>query len=99
MLLKNNSSLTQTLLTARDLTAEDLTAEALTADDLKEIPQDWLDALHQAAALCDDNIMHWLLQQIPSDYAALSHKLERLIYNFSFQQIRHLTEVNLQGQY
>ncbi len=59
------------------------------------MPLEWISALHRASLLCQDEAVNQLLQQIPSEYAVLARKLERLTHSFEFQPIIDASRIYL----
>lgn len=66
-------------------------AITLHPSDLCIMPSEWIVALHQAALLCDDNRMEYLIQQIPAQQSFLTKGLRQLMQNYRFQEIISLT--------
>ena len=57
---------------------------------LATMPQQWLEQLHQAAALAKAEPIFKLIEQIP-DQASLAHTLAELVNNFRFDKLMELT--------
>lgn len=68
-----------------------ITSEKLTANDLKGMPVDWVEHLHQAATRVDGQEIADLIAEIPLEQANLANYLTQLIENFSFEEIVKLT--------
>ena len=67
------------------------TLENFIADDLKAMPSDWLERLHQAATRVEGQEITDLIKEIPQDRADLSNYLTQLVENYSFEEIVMLT--------
>jgi CheY-like chemotaxis protein len=66
-------------------------SNVLTPESLSVMPREWIQRLHEAAQLCDDEEIFQLIQQIPREYASLSTGLSRLARDFQFQPIVQLS--------
>ncbi|MBD2187601.1 ATP-binding protein [Pseudanabaena mucicola] len=59
---------------------------------LPEMPDIWLQKLQQAATLADNDLIHELIKEIPSNNTVLIQSLLSLIDNFCYNQIIELTQ-------
>jgi PAS domain S-box-containing protein len=66
-------------------------SKVLTPESLSVMPKEWIQRLHEAAQLCDDEEIFQLIQQIPREYASLNTGLSRLARDFQFQPIVQLS--------
>lgn len=66
--------------------------EVLTEESLAVMPKDWLGQLYIAAAVCDEEQIVSLTEQIPSFHAPLKLALADLVNNFRFDVILDLTK-------
>jgi PAS domain S-box-containing protein len=64
----------------------------LTTNDLAIMPSGWLADLHRAVLDCDDEAALRLVGDIPSVHSTLISGLKRLIHNYQFKAIAHLTK-------
>ncbi len=69
--------------------------EPLTINSLMAMSSDWITQLHRATMACDQEEVEQLIQQIPSDHAALAFSLESLTQDFAFDRILQLTQTCL----
>uniref|UniRef100_A0A0C1RKJ0 Circadian input-output histidine kinase CikA n=1 Tax=Tolypothrix bouteillei VB521301 TaxID=1479485 RepID=A0A0C1RKJ0_9CYAN len=65
---------------------------SLTAENLSVMPVNWIDDLHQAVLLCDDDEVLSLIEQIPQEYASLITELKQLTRNYQFSEILKLID-------
>nr|WP_290225196.1 response regulator [Trichocoleus desertorum] len=63
------------------------------AQQIASMPPNWLSQLHYAAAQCSDRLIAELIQEIPTDFVALTNTLTDLSDNFYFDQITALTQL------
>ncbi|WP_445628272.1 ATP-binding protein [Nostoc sp. DSM 114167] len=63
---------------------------------LSQMPPEWLQQVHYAAASCSDELILELLKQIPSDNAQVFQVLRDLANNYQFEKIMELTTINLE---
>jgi len=80
--LVNSSSQTTLVNTAVDV-----------AQQIASMPLNWVSQLHYAAAQCSDRLITELIQEIPTESAALVNTLTELSENFYFDQITALTQL------
>jgi len=64
----------------------------LTAESLSVMPPEWIEQLHQASMLADEELVLPLIEQIPEEQASLAKALANLVYNFRCDQIMRLTQ-------
>jgi len=64
----------------------------LTAADLADMPIDWVEQLHQAAAKVNSKLVLDLVEQIPPTHAHLASSLNHLVDDFYFEEIVELSE-------
>ncbi|BAZ65290.1 multi-sensor hybrid histidine kinase [Fischerella sp. NIES-4106] len=64
----------------------------LTHEDLKVMPDTWIQKLYTAAKECNDEIIFQLLVHIPTQYPNLIELLTQITYNFRFDEIIEITE-------
>ncbi|MGA0197519.1 MAG: ATP-binding protein, partial [Prochlorotrichaceae cyanobacterium] len=69
------------------------TSALLSPADLGKMPSDWIQALYQAANQADSDTLLQLLQEIPLDDRNLANALQRMVENFSYDQIITVTQV------
>ncbi|MEA5537219.1 hybrid sensor histidine kinase/response regulator [Crocosphaera sp. XPORK-15E] len=69
-------------------TSEDL----LTPQDLKQLPQAWLDKMYEAIYKGDIMLASELITEISRDYPVLGQQLTQLLDNYEFEQLLTLTE-------
>ena len=67
-------------------------SKVLTPESLSVMPREWIQRLHDAAQLCDDEEIFQLIEQIPREQASLSTGLSRLARDFQFQPIVQLSD-------
>jgi CheY-like chemotaxis protein len=72
------------------------TQKSLTPADFKhffaQMPAQWVRQLHNAAAICSDDIVFALIAQIPQENALIVAALTDLVNNFQFEKIIELTQ-------
>ncbi|MGA9380500.1 MAG: PAS domain S-box protein [Phormidium sp.] len=68
------------------------TPKKLQIEDLKVMPTQWIEELHQAVLCVNDDIILELVKQIPETEAALANTLTDLVNNFRLDLILKLTE-------
>jgi CheY-like chemotaxis protein len=78
---------------ARSSEALDLEDGAI-VEALAQMPQAWVQALHQAALRTDEKQIFNRVEQIPSELAPLAHTLTDLVNNFRIDKIIDLTQLN-----
>ncbi len=66
--------------------------QPLTASDLKVMPPDWVEQLHQAAIKVNAKLVFQLIEQIPKSNTHLANSLTELVNNFCFEEIVELTQ-------
>ncbi|HIK17048.1 MAG TPA: response regulator [Leptolyngbyaceae cyanobacterium M33_DOE_097] len=66
----------------------------LTPQSLQVMSPEWVAALHQAALNCSSLEVENLISQIPPQYDTLAQGLKRLVHEFEFEGIMHLSEQN-----
>lgn len=71
-------------------------ADSLTAENLRIMPREWIQQLHQAASAGDDEQLDDLIQEIPEDYPSLRKGLNNLVVRYDFRKIRELTSIDPQ---
>ncbi|KOP26985.1 histidine kinase [Hapalosiphon sp. MRB220] len=64
----------------------------LTCEDLKVMPDTWIQKLYTAAKECNDESIFQLLAEIPTKYPNLIEVLRQITYNFRFEEIIEITE-------
>jgi signal transduction histidine kinase/DNA-binding response OmpR family regulator len=62
----------------------------LTASSLKVMPSEWIEQLHEAAALLDERAILRAIAQIPQEHQLLAQVLQEKVHNFDFDQIMNL---------
>ncbi len=67
-------------------------APSLTSEALGVMPTSWVAQLHQAALWADDELMHELIEQIPSEHDFLRRALREILINFRLEELINLTE-------
>lgn len=50
------------------------------------MPVNWIDDLHQAVLLCDDDEVLSLIEQIPQEYASLITELKQPLVTINFRK-------------
>lgn len=60
------------------------------AKQLATLPPTWTKALEEAALCCDDEVVHHLITQLPTEQADLAALLTQLTNDFQFEQILQL---------
>lgn len=65
---------------------------SLTVDDLKVMPQEWLEKVHYATKTLDDDLILELLTEIPEKDSLLVEKLTQLVNDFELEKIKNLIE-------
>lgn len=68
------------------------TAQQVAADDLRIMPQAWIERLHAAAISGDDVLALQLVQAIPADQQSLAIALTELIQTFRLDTLSDLTQ-------
>lgn len=61
---------------------------------LSQMTDEWRSQLNHAAAVCSDDMIVELIDQIPPEHNTLISALKDLTFNFQFQKIMELTELN-----
>ncbi len=64
----------------------------LATQDIRVMPQDWIDQIYEAASLGDDIVCLELIGQIPERHSFLSEYLTQLVENYKFDEILTLIE-------
>lgn len=64
----------------------------LTSQDFEAMPTEWINQVHEAAIDLDDEKLHQLIAQIPSDELLLIEKMTALVNNFQLEAIATLTQ-------
>lgn len=72
--------------------ANSTTAQQVAADDLRIMPQAWIERLHAAAISGDDVLALQLVQDIPADQQRLAIALTELIQTFRLDTLSDLTQ-------
>ena len=72
-----------------------LPAITLTPDNLKIMPLDWIQALHQAAIRVDAELILQLIAEIPQSHSVLINQLTTLTHNYNFDEIIELSDSSL----
>ncbi|MEH1959761.1 MAG: ATP-binding protein [Nostoc sp.] len=62
---------------------------------LSQMPPEWLQQIHYAAASCSDELILELIKQIPSDNRQVFQVLRDLANNYQFEKIMELTITNV----
>lgn len=75
-----------------ELLKSSIELEPLTSMSLISMSSQWIEQLHQAAKIGDDELIKQLIAQIPDHLTDLSLGLTELVNNFDFRQIRKLTQ-------
>jgi CheY-like chemotaxis protein len=73
---------------------QDAQTDGLISESLSVMPREWIDKLHHAAELCDDEEVSDLIEQIPSEYTSLIAHLNDIVQDFQFQLIVQLLSDN-----
>jgi len=63
---------------------------------LSQMPPEWLQQIHYAAASCSDDLILKLLKEIPSDKSQVFQVFRDLANNYQFEKIMELTRTNLE---
>ncbi|ODG98079.1 histidine kinase [Nostoc sp. KVJ20] len=63
---------------------------------LSQMPPEWLQKIHYAAASCSDELILELLKQTPSDSGQVFQVLKDLANNYQFEKIMELTRTNVE---
>ncbi|MBD2612790.1 response regulator [Nostoc punctiforme FACHB-252] len=63
---------------------------------LSQMPPEWLQQIHYAAASCSDDLILQLLKEIPSDKSQIFQVFRDLANNYQFEKIMELTRTNLE---
>ncbi|WP_392533574.1 ATP-binding protein [Nostoc sp. C117] len=63
---------------------------------LSQMPPEWLQKIHYAAASCSDEMILQLLTQIPSDKGPAIQIFRDLANNYQFEKIMELTRTNIE---
>ncbi|HBE59559.1 MAG TPA: hypothetical protein DEG17_04125 [Cyanobacteria bacterium UBA11149] len=71
---------------------EENQTKAITGESLSVMPREWMEKLHQATQLCDDEEIMNLIEQIPPEYTYLIADLSKITRDFQFQLIIKLVE-------
>ncbi|BAY79818.1 multi-sensor hybrid histidine kinase (plasmid) [Nostoc linckia NIES-25] len=61
---------------------------------LSQMPPEWLQKIHYAAASCSDDLILQLLKEIPSDKSQVFQVFRDLANNYQFEKIMELTRTN-----
>lgn len=72
-----------------------LTVQQLKPQDLTVMPLAWREALREASLALDENTLHKLIDQMPSEMEALSHQLIKLVEEFDFDKITELAHSSI----
>ncbi|MEH2197368.1 PAS domain S-box protein [Nostoc sp.] len=62
---------------------------------LSEMSPEWVNQLYTAAAQCSDHLILELIEQIPSENAALQNFINNLAHEFQFEKIMELTNIGI----
>ncbi|EAZ88009.1 ATP-binding protein, partial [Crocosphaera chwakensis] len=72
----------------------------LTPDDLKVMPQEWLERLYHGSRVLDDDLILELIEEIPENNFLLADKLTDLVDTFQIKKIKEIirlmSSINLQ---
>ncbi|MEH1795843.1 PAS domain S-box protein [Nostoc sp.] len=60
---------------------------------VSEMSSEWVNQLYTAAAQCSDDLILELIEQIPSENAALQNFINNLAHEFQFEKIMELTSI------
>nr|WP_265275757.1 response regulator [Nostoc sp. KVJ3] len=63
---------------------------------LSQMPPEWLQKIHYAAASCSDELILELINQIPADNGQVSQFIRDLANNYQFEKIMELTKTNVE---
>lgn len=80
------------LSSAKPQTQQPTQPDLLSVSSLSVMPSEWINTLHQAAVLCDDEEIFRLIETIPNEHASLTTQLSSLAHDFQFQKIIELTK-------
>lgn len=72
-----------------------IVSQPIMVEDLAVMPQEWIAALYRATVSCEEKMVRQLIRQIPPEYELLTHGLEQLTKNYSFDKIINLTKPHL----
>ncbi|NEO25840.1 MAG: response regulator [Kamptonema sp. SIO4C4] len=67
-------------------------SETELAQRLADLPTPWVEQLHQASKLADEDLIHPLLAELPKDQQAIAHTIEQLIDNFQYSTLLKVLE-------
>ncbi|MGK7933002.1 MAG: response regulator [Microcystaceae cyanobacterium] len=70
------------------------TSSQLTATDLEKLPNEWKQAVYQAASAGNQRQLEEFIQQIPRTNQQLIDQLKTLVYYYNYRKIRELTQPN-----
>ncbi|HEY9621583.1 MAG TPA: ATP-binding protein [Crinalium sp.] len=68
------------------------TTQTISETSLMIMPFEWRQELHKASAELDSQVAYRLIEQIPSEYAALADILRQKVEQFDFDQLMDLTQ-------
>lgn len=68
----------------------------LTARDLRGMPTEWIEQLHRAAQIADEEMILQLIDQIPEQQQLLADHLRSLVYDFYLENIISLAQESLE---
>ncbi len=77
---------------ALDAPALGQTCRILTPECFRDLPIEWIRQVHQAAQAINNDVLYWLIGQIPETHAVLAGTLSYLVQNFRCDMIFEVTE-------
>ncbi|MDZ8189839.1 MAG: ATP-binding protein [Nostoc sp. ChiSLP02] len=94
--VKYNSPIQTTNTAAVEQTTQMFASVAELLSHLSQMPPEWLQQIHYAAASCSDDLILELLKQIPADKSQIFHILRDLANNYQFEKIMELTRTKIE---
>ncbi|MGJ5629451.1 ATP-binding protein [Nostoc sp. CALU 1950] len=94
--LKYTNQIETTNTAAADQATQMFVSVAELLSHLSQMPPEWLQQIHYAAASCSDELILELLKQIPSDNGQVFQVLKDLANNYQFEKIMELTRTNVE---
>jgi PAS domain S-box-containing protein len=70
--------------------------DKLSAADLQIMPAAWIEQLHRAAQIADEEMILQLIDQIPDSQQSLIHQLQALVYDFHLETIISISQESIQ---
>ncbi|NET73228.1 MAG: response regulator, partial [Sphaerospermopsis sp. SIO1G2] len=73
---------------------KNLRSNKLTSENLRIMPQKWINQVYEAAKIIDEQKLYELFIEIPQEHHQIADKLKKLVDNFQLETIMNLTDIN-----